>query len=229
MNRSPVIAIDGTAACGKGTLAKKLAQHYDFAHLDSGALYRLVALDVLERGGNPSDISDATNAARSIEMDKTSLSKIRRDEVGKAASQVAAIPEVRNILLSLQRDFAAHPPDNKRGAVIDGRDIGTKIVPRATAKLFVDAAPEIRACRRRLELESLGIFRDEKVILEELKARDAADRSRTVSPLRQAEDAMLLDTSDLGIDAAFAAALALVEPKIRSVLNQSARSPSGGA
>jgi len=225
----PVIAIDGTAACGKGTLAKKLAEHYGFAHLDSGALYRLVALDVLARGGNPSNVSDATRAARAIDLRRTSLAQIRRDEVGKAASQAAAIPEVRKILLGLQREFAARPPDHKRGAVIDGRDIGTEIVPQATAKLFVDAAPEIRASRRRLELESLGIFRDEKDILKELQARDAADRSRAVSPLRQAEDAMLLDTSDLGIDAAFAAALALVEPKIRPVLNRSARSPSEGA
>jgi cytidylate kinase len=229
VNALPVIAIDGTAACGKGTLAKKLAEYYGFAHLDSGALYRLVALNVLERGGNPSDVSDATRAARAIDIGNTSLSQIRRDEVGKAASQVAAIPEVRNILLSLQREFAARPPDDKRGAVIDGRDIGTEIVPQATAKLFVDAAPEIRASRRRLELESLGIFRDEKDILEELKARDAADMSRKVSPLRQAEDAMLLDTSELGIDAAFAAALALVEPKIRPIPNLSARSPSEGA
>jgi cytidylate kinase len=225
----PVIAIDGTAACGKGTLAKKLAKYYGFAHLDSGALYRLVALDVLKRGGDPSDVHDATLAARSIDVNQTSLPEIRRDEVGKAASQAAAIPEVREILLDLQREFAARPPDNKPGAVIDGRDIGTKITPHATAKLFVDAAPEIRATRRRLELESLGIFRDDKDILKELNARDAADRNRKVSPLRQAEDAMLLDTSDLGIDAAFAAALALVEPKIRPVLNLSARSSSEGA
>ena len=229
MSSPPVIAIDGTAACGKGTLAKKLAAYFGFAHLDSGALYRLVALDVLANGGNPSDVSDATRAARAIDMENTSLPQIRRDDVGKAASMVAAIPEVRSILLGLQRDFAAHPPGNKQGAVIDGRDIGTKIAPQATAKLFVDAAPEVRASRRRLELESLGIFRDQKDILSELKARDAADMSRKVSPLRQADDAMLLDTSDLGIDAAFAAALALVEPKIRSVLNQSARSPSEGA
>jgi cytidylate kinase len=222
----PVIAIDGTAACGKGTLAKKLAEHYGFAHLDSGALYRLVALGVLDSGGNPSDAADAMRAAHAIEMGGTSHPRIRRDEVGKAASQVASIPEVRNALLELQRGFAARPPDKKFGAVIDGRDIGTVIAPNATAKLFVDAAPEIRALRRRLELESLGISRDEKEILEELKARDAADKSRVVSPLRPAEDAMLLDTSDLGIDAAFAAALALVDPKIRPILNLSARGPS---
>jgi cytidylate kinase len=222
----PIIAIDGTAACGKGALAKKLAAHYGFSHLDSGALYRLVALGVLGRGGNPSVTADAIDAARAIDVTQTSRPDIRTDIVGKAASQVATIPEVRGILLNFQRSFAAHPPDQKLGAVIDGRDIGTVIVPKATAKLFVDAAPDIRAARRRLELESLGIYRDQKKILAELKERDAADKTRIMSPLRQAQDAMLLDTSDLGIDAAFAAALALVEPKIRPALNPSARGPS---
>jgi len=226
LSAPPIIAIDGTAACGKGTLAKKLAAHYGFSHLDSGALYRLVALGVLKAGGNPSDIADAVRAAGAIEVAQTAHPKIRTDVVGRAASEVAAIPEVRCVLLGFQRQFAAEPPEGKPGAVIDGRDIGTVIVPAATAKLFVDAAPEIRATRRRQELESLGIFRDQKEIVAELNARDAADRNRAVSPLRPAEDAMLLDTSDLGIDAAFAAALALVEPKIRPVLNLSARGPS---
>ncbi len=226
MSALPIIAIDGTAACGKGTLARKLAEHFGFSHLDSGALYRLVALGVLEMDGNPSDTADALRSARSIDVSQAAHPNIRTDVVGRAASEVAAIPEVRSILLEFQRGFAAHPPDGKLGAVIDGRDIGTVIIPAATAKLYVDAEPEIRASRRRLELESLGIFRDEKEILTELKARDAADKSREISPLRQAEDAMLLDTSDLGIDAAFAAALALVEPKIRPALNLSARGPS---
>ncbi len=226
MSALPIIAIDGTAACGKGTLARKLAEHFGFSHLDSGALYRLVALGVLEMDGNPSDTADALRSARSIDVNQAAHANIRTDVVGRAASEVAAIPEVRSILLEFQRGFAAHPPEGKLGAVIDGRDIGTVIIPAATAKLYVDAEPEIRASRRRLELESLGIFRDEKEILTELKARDAADKSREISPLRQAEDAMLLDTSDLGIDAAFAAALALVEPKIRPALNLSARGPS---
>lgn len=215
----PVIAIDGTAACGKGTLARKLAAHYGFAHLDSGALYRLVALGVLDAGGDPSNVADAENSAKTLDPARASDPRLRADEVGKAASKVAAIPEVRAALLEFQRKFAAHPPEGKAGAVIDGRDIGTVIAPDATAKLFVDAAPEVRARRRRLELDSLGIFRDEKEICEELLARDAADRNREISSLRRADDAMLLDTSDLGIDAAFAAALALVDPKIRSVHN----------
>ena len=181
---------------------------------------------MLEVGGNPSDAADAVRAAGAIDVAQTANPNIRTDVVGKAASEVAAIPEVRRVLLDFQHQFAAEPPEGKIGAVIDGRDIGTVIVPAATAKLFVDAAPEIRATRRRLELESLEIFRDQKDILAELNARDAANRSRAVSPLRQAEDAMLLDTSDLGIDAAFAAALALVEPKIRPVLKLSARGPS---
>ena len=226
MSALPIIAIDGTAACGKGTLARKLAEHFGFSHLDSGALYGLVALGVLKMEGNPSDTADALRSARSIDVNQAAHPNIRTDVVGRAASEVAAIPEVRSILLEFQRGFAAHPPEGKLGAVIDGRDIGTVIIPAATAKLYVDAEPEIRASRRRLELESLGIFRDEKEILTELKARDAADKSREISPLRQAEDAMLLDTSDLGIDAAFAAALALVDPKIRPVLKLSARGPS---
>jgi len=223
---SPVIAIDGTAACGKGTLARKLAQHYDFAHLDSGALYRIVALGVIEAGGDPAQTADAERSAKSLDPSRSTDPKIRTDAVGKAASAVAAIPEVRAALFQFQRAFAAQPPQGKRGAVIDGRDIGTVIAPDATAKLFVDAAPAVRARRRRLELDGLGIRRDEDEIRAELLARDAADRSRPIAPLRQAEDSILLDTSDLGIDAAFAAALALVDPKIRPALNQSARGPS---
>ena len=131
---------------------------------------------------------------------------------------MAAIQEVRASLHRFQRDFASHPPGNGQGAVIDGRDIGTVICPTATAKLYVDARPEIRARRRQMELEGLGISRKEEDLVRELGARDAADRDRLISPLRRAEDAFLLDTSDLGIDAAFAAALALVDPKVRQAL-----------
>jgi len=213
-----VIAVDGTAACGKGTLARLLARHYGFAHLDSGALYRLVALAVLESGGDPANRSDAARAARAIDHARAGDHKIRGDVVGKAASVVAAFPEVREALLAYQRNFAVHPPGGAKGAVIDGRDIGTVIVPRATVKLFVDARPEVRASRRRLELEGFGIVREESEVRTELVARDAADRGRAVSPLRRAPDALLLDTSDLDIDAAFAAALALVDPIIRPSL-----------
>jgi cytidylate kinase len=194
------------------------ARQYGFAHLDSGALYRLVALGVMEAGGNPSNPADAIRAAGGIDLTRAGETRIRSDDISSAASRVAAIPEVRNSLLRFQREFAAHPPGNGGGAVIDGRDIGTVICPGAVAKLYVDARPEVRARRRQLELEGLGISRTEAELVTELVARDAADRSRAISPLRQAEDAFLLDTSDLGIDAAFAAAFALVDPKVQQAL-----------
>jgi len=212
---SIVIAVDGTAASGKGTLAKKLASHFGFAHLDSGALYRLAALAVLEAGGDPASEADALRGAQTIDFTRAGDPKIRTDIVGKAASQVAAIPAVRAALLDFQRNFLSAPPGGSPGAVMDGRDIGTVICPGATAKLYVDAAPEVRARRRWSELKTMGIRRTEADVLNEINARDAADKSRPVAPLVQAPDADLLDTSDLGIDAAFAAALALVEPKVR--------------
>ena len=213
-----VIAVDGTAASGKGTLAKLLAKHFAFAHLDSGSLYRLVALAVLEAKGDPAKESEAVAAAHALDLSRAGDPAIRSDIVGKTASQVSAYPGVRAALLQFQRDFAARPLGESRGAVIDGRDIGTVICPEATAKLFVDASPEIRANRRWRELQALGIARAEHDILEELIARDHADRNRPISPMKPAPDAALLDTSDLDIDAAFAAALALVNPKIEAVL-----------
>jgi cytidylate kinase len=215
---SIVIAVDGTAASGKGTLAKLLAKHFAFAHLDSGALYRLVALGVLETQCDPAKESEAVAAAGALDLSRVGDPAIRSDIVGKTASLVSAHPGVRAALLQFQRDFAARPLGESRGAVIDGRDIGTVICPEATAKLFVDAAPEIRANRRWRELQTLGIARPEHAILEELVTRDHADRNRPISPMKPAPDAALLDTSDLDIDAAFAAALALVKPKIEAVL-----------
>jgi CMP/dCMP kinase len=218
MTKPIVIAVDGTAACGKGTLARQLARHFGFAHLDSGALYRLVALGVLESNGNPANEVDAARAAASIDLTRAGDPKIRSDVVGRAASQVAAMPAVRKALLQFQRDFASRPPGNSQGAVIDGRDITTVICPDAEAKLFIDADPRMRSHRRWLELKALGIERNETDVLAELNARDAADKARPISPLRRAPDADLLDTSNLAIDAAFAAALALVEPKVRKAL-----------
>ncbi len=220
---SIVIAVDGTAASGKGTLAKKLAKHFGFPHLDSGALYRLTALGVLEAGGDPANEADAVKAARSVDYARSADPAIRTDAVGAMASKVAAIPAVRQALFEFQHRFVETPPGGASGAVVDGRDIGTVIAPDATAKLFVDASPAIRAHRRWLELKSMRIERSETDLEAELVARDAQDRSRAVSPLCQAEDADLLDTSNLGIDAAFAAALALVEPKVKGQLEAKPR------
>ena len=218
MTTSIIIAVDGTAASGKGTLAKRLAAHFGFAHLDSGALYRLTALAVLQANGDPKSEADAIRGAQSIDLTMAGDPAIRTDKIGQAASFVAAIPAVRQALFDFQRGFLDRPPGGSPGAVMDGRDIGTVICPEATAKLYVDARPELRAHRRWLELKGMGIDRDEAGLLAELNARDAADKSRPISPLKPAPDADLLDTSDLGIDPAFAAALTLVSPKILGAL-----------
>jgi cytidylate kinase len=223
MSKPIVIAVDGTAASGKGTIAKMLARHFGFAHLDSGSLYRLTALAVLEAKGDPRNPEDAIKGARTIDLSRAGDPAIRSDVVGRSASHVAAIPEVRGALLQFQRSFLAQPPGGSAGAVMDGRDIGTAICPDATAKLFIDARPELRARRRLLELKSLGIERDFDDLLKELSARDAADRDRPISPMKQASDADLLDTSDLDIDAALAAALALVTPKVEAALKAKPR------
>jgi cytidylate kinase len=220
---SIVIAVDGTAASGKGTLAKKLAAHFGFAHLDSGALYRLTALAVLEAEGDPKNEADALKGAQTMDFSRAGDPKIRTDTVGKAASEVAAIPAVRAALLEFQQNFVTNPPGGSPGAVMDGRDIGTVICPSATAKLYVDAGLDIRARRRWAELKAMGIRRAEQDVVAELGARDEADRTRPVSPLKRADDADLLDTSDLGIDAAFAAALSLVSPKVEGALKDRQR------
>jgi CMP/dCMP kinase len=213
-----VIAVDGTAASGKGTLARRLAHHFGFAHLDSGALYRLTALNVLEAGKRPLDEAAAVAAARTIDPSRADDPVIRTDAVAQAASVVAAIGAVRSTLLDYQRQFAARPPGNAAGAVIDGRDIGTIVCPSADAKIFVDAKAETRARRRWLELKASGVAADEAAVLADILARDKRDRERAVAPLKPAPDADLLDTTDLAIDAAFAGALALVKPKIEEAL-----------
>jgi cytidylate kinase len=210
---SIVIAVDGTAASGKGTLAKKLAAHFGFHHLDSGSLYRLTALGVIDAGGDPNNEADAVRAARAIDPSKAGELRIRSAEIGKTASLVSVFPPVRAALLDYQRSFARREP----GAVIDGRDIGTVICPDATAKLFVDARPDVRAHRRWLELKGYGQAPDEAQILKEIRERDERDTNRAISPQKPANDAALLDTSHLGIDAAFAAALALVQPKVEAL------------
>lgn len=221
--RPIVIAVDGTAASGKGTLAKRLAAHFGFAHLDSGSLYRLVALTVLEAGGDPANTSDAVKAARGLDPARRNDPALRTEDIGQAAAKVAKMTRVRELVHRFQVSFIAYPPGGEPGSVVDGRDIGTVIAPHATAKLYVDARPEIRAHRRWLELQRRGIARDEGEILEEILARDAADMSRAVSPLKRADDAALLDTSGMDIDAAFAAALALVSPAVENVLKTHAK------
>lgn len=216
---SVVIAVDGTAASGKGTLARKLAKYFGFAHLDSGSLYRLTAFGVISAKGDPSNESDALAAARAINPADADMPDIRTQAVGEAASIVAAIPAVRTALLDFQRAFARKPP----GAVIDGRDVGTVVCPNAPAKLFIDASPEARAHRRWLELAGKGEKIAEAAVLAELVARDERDRNRSVAPLKPADDADLLDTTHLGIEPAFAAALALVEPRIRALLQATPR------
>ena len=205
-----IIAIDGPAASGKGTLAKKLAAHYGFRHLDTGLLYRAVALAVLTAGHKPTERDKAIAAAKTIDPATFDETALKRYDVGEAASVVSAVPEVRAALFKLQQDFAAAPP----GAVLDGRDIGTVICPNADVKVFVTASPEVRAYRRTMELRGRGEKADEKAVLADILARDERDRSRSAAPLVQAADADLLDTSALDIEGSFKAALALVE-KVR--------------
>ena len=202
-----IIAIDGPAASGKGTLAKRIAAHYGFRHLDSGLLYRGVGMAVIKAGGLPEDTAAAIAAAKSYDPARFAEDDLKSDEAAKAASIVAAIPEVRSALIALQRTFAQSKP----GAVIDGRDIGTVIAPDAEVKIYVTATAEERASRRVRELQSRGGTVDDAAVLADIKARDERDMNRAVAPLKPASDAILLDTTDLGIDAAVRAAIDIVE------------------
>ena len=202
-----IIAIDGPAASGKGTLGKRIAAHYGLSHLDSGKLYRAVARDILAAGANPGDAKAALAAARALDPAMLGDRALMDSKLGEAASIVAGLPEVRKALLAYQRDFAARKP----GVVIDGRDIGTVICPDADVKLFVTAAPEERARRRYLELNEAGSAISEAEVLADIERRDERDQNRAVAPLVRAEDAVLLDTTNLDIDAAFKAAIALID------------------
>jgi cytidylate kinase len=202
-----IIAIDGPAASGKGTIARHLAQVYGLHHLDTGLLYRAVAKGVLDAGYRPDNIEQAIDVAVRLDPAKFDENALKLQPVTEAASVVAAIPEVRQALMSYQRQFATKPP----GAVLDGRDIGTVIAPGADVKLFVVATPEIRAKRRTLELLAKGEQVEESDILADLLRRDERDSRRTAAPLKAAPDAHLLDTTHLGIDAAFRAAVNIVE------------------
>jgi cytidylate kinase len=206
-----IIAIDGPAASGKGTLGKRLAAHYRLRHLDTGLIYRAVAKALLDSGRPLDDPAHAVAAARALDPARFDESALKGHAIGEAASIVSAIPDVRAALLEFQRDFAATPP----GAVLDGRDIGTVICPNADVKIFVVAAADVRARRRALELKAAGQPADEPAILADILRRDERDRSRTIAPLKPAPDAQELDTTDLGIDEAVAAAIALVEQRRR--------------
>ncbi len=208
-----IIAIDGPAASGKGTLARGLAAALGFAHLDTGMIYRAVAARVLAAGQDPQDAAAALQAAQALEADDLRRSDLRRQEVGQGASVVAAIPEVRAALLAFQREFAAHPPEGRSGAVLDGRDVGTVVCPQAEVKFFITASPEVRARRRHKELLDGGGQSIYARVLQEVQDRDARDSGREAAPLRPAEDAIVLDTTELSVEEALAAALAHIRSR----------------
>lgn len=202
-----IIAVDGPAAAGKGTIARALAKHYGYHFLDTGSLYRMVGLAALKAGGEPITPETAIAAARSLDPSSFTDAELRSETVGAAASMVAVIPEVRAALLDFQRSFARKEP----GTVLDGRDIGTVVCPDAGAKLFITASPEIRAKRRQAELGSA----DYAAILADIRARDERDSKRATAPLVAAKDAVVLDTSEMDITAAVDAAVRAVEGRAR--------------
>ena len=215
-----VIALDGPAAAGKGTLAKRLAAHFNLAYLDTGSLYRAVGLSVLRQGKDPTDPVAATEAAKHLPAELLQDPDLRSAAAGDASSKVAAIPGVRAALFDWQRRFAADPQpagDGRRrsGSVLDGRDIGTVICPDAEVKIFVTATAEARANRRLKELQARGEKAIYARVLEDIVARDARDTARADAPMKAAEDAVHLDTSDLDIDQVFAKAKAIVDERLK--------------
>ena len=201
-----IIAVDGPAASGKGTIARALARHYGLPHLDTGLLYRAVGLNLLQTGGDPESEFAAVRACDISQIDFDDP-ELRSETVGGLASRISAYPMVRHALLERQRSFASQPG----GAVLDGRDIGTVIAPEAQAKLFVTASPEVRAGRRLAELTRTGLNVHFEDVLADIHARDERDSNRSAAPLQQAQDAHLIDTSELSIEAAVAEAIAAVE------------------
>jgi CMP/dCMP kinase len=202
-----IIAIDGPAASGKGTLGKRLARHYGYRHLDTGVIYRAVAYAMLQAGAELQDEAKAVLAALELDPEKFGNPVLKTQEVGEAASVVSAFPRVREVLVNFQRQFAADPP----GAVLDGRDIGTIICPNADVKIFVVADPKVRARRRTLEARTRGEPADEAAVLADILKRDERDQNRPIAPLKPAPDAYLLDNSQLDIEAGVRAAIDIVE------------------
>src|SRR6476469_3951358 len=208
-HKALVIAVDGPAASGKGTIARALARHFSLPHMDTGLLYRTVALNLWRWGGDPGNEFEALRACDDLGLDPADT-ELRSEAVSKIASMISAYPSVRAALLERQQDFARQPG----GAVLDDRDIGTVIAPDADVKLFVTASPEVRAERRLKELEGRGMHVHYEEVLSDIRSRDARDSGRAVAPLRAASDALLLDTSEMALDRATAEARRLVEERL---------------
>jgi len=202
-----IIAVDGPAASGKGTLGRRLAAHYGLRHLDTGLIYRAVAKALLDAGHALEDVELAVNAAKSLDPGRFDEIELKRHSVGEAASVISAIPQLRAALLAFQHEFGRTPP----GAVLDGRDIGTVVFPDAEVKIFLTASAETRAHRRAAELERAGEAMAFADVLADIRRRDARDTKRATAPLKPAPDAHLLDTTHLDIDAAFRAAADIVD------------------
>ena len=213
MKNNLIIAIDGTAASGKGTLAKRISKEFEFAYLDTGKLYRLVAYIIIKDKINSNDINEVKNRFTNFNFEDISLkiSTLKSDEVGKMASIIAGYKELRDILLQYQKEFAFKKHHNKKGVVLDGRDIGTVVLPEANLKFFVDANVETRAERRWKELISLGQSTIKRNVLKDLRSRDERDSQRKHSPLIPASDAILLDTTNLSVDEVFSSAKKYIE------------------
>ncbi|MDD5587255.1 MAG: (d)CMP kinase [Alphaproteobacteria bacterium] len=217
---TPIIAIDGLSASGKGTLARRVAEKLDFAWLDTGLLYRAAGLMALEAGASLDDMEALEAFAKRLNLKifaaRLDDPALRGDEAAQAASKVGACAPLRAALLKFQQDFAHHPPDGKEGAVLDGRDIGTVVVPEAPVKIFVTAGVETRAKRRFKELRERGEDVSESAVLADMRARDERDQTRATAPAKPAPDAVVLDTTSMNADEAFAAVLAIVEEKLHS-------------
>jgi CMP/dCMP kinase len=205
-----IIAVDGPAAAGKGTLARRIAQHYRLDHLDTGRLYRATAFEALQSGGDPADPAVAEAAAKRVRPDRLGDRRLNEERVAQTSSIVAAVPGVRAALLAFQRDIARRAP----GAVLDGRDVGTVVCPDADVKIFVTASVEARAARRFQELRAAGAEAIYERVLQDMKDRDARDSGRQTAPLKPADDAFVLDTTALDAEAAFAAAIAYIDGKL---------------